>query len=303
MSDGSLVITDETMSEIGDGFYKFNFGGYHRDRDYSIRADGGATLDDVDRYMYASNEFDVSIGGGLGITGDMIFDMKRIADNIISKKDLDEFLKKLAKKLGIMKDKLDEDELKSQELSKMSARINDNINFLMKNNVKNDKLKTEVEKTVNSLKRDFNQISDALQVNKEELANMIKLNESVVNNIIKIDQKTNLEEFRKQLEESHNEMVKLDNDRVKMLSDINNSLNLLSNNFNEVSKHTEDNIKQNLGEDLVGCELGVFHGFNAMTMLNCLSLKERIYEGSIACQIYARLLISVSSKSQTQSFI
>ena len=56
LSDNSLVITDASMSEVGDGHYQYNFTAYDKDTDYAIRCDGGITLNESDRYTYAGNE-------------------------------------------------------------------------------------------------------------------------------------------------------------------------------------------------------------------------------------------------------
>lgn len=55
LSDDSLVITDAEMSEVGDGWYKYNFTGYNAEVDYAIRIDAGATFPDADRYYYTSD--------------------------------------------------------------------------------------------------------------------------------------------------------------------------------------------------------------------------------------------------------
>ena len=52
----SIVVADEAMSEIGDGFYKYNFSGYNESINYTIRADGGSGLSSSDRYIASSNE-------------------------------------------------------------------------------------------------------------------------------------------------------------------------------------------------------------------------------------------------------
>jgi len=57
VSDGSLVITDAAMTETGDGFYKYDFSTYDSSLDYAIRCDGGITLPDAERYVYAGNEY------------------------------------------------------------------------------------------------------------------------------------------------------------------------------------------------------------------------------------------------------
>ncbi len=56
LADNSLVVTDLSMTEVGDGYYKYNFSAYDLDKDYSIRCDGGDTLPNSDRYTYAGNE-------------------------------------------------------------------------------------------------------------------------------------------------------------------------------------------------------------------------------------------------------
>jgi hypothetical protein len=49
----ALVITDAAMTEIGDGFYKYDFSGYDNSIEYTIRCDGGVTLVGSERYPVA----------------------------------------------------------------------------------------------------------------------------------------------------------------------------------------------------------------------------------------------------------
>lgn len=56
ISTGSLVITDATMSGVGDGGYSYDFTSYDSQEDYSIRCDGGATLSGSERYTFGGNE-------------------------------------------------------------------------------------------------------------------------------------------------------------------------------------------------------------------------------------------------------
>ena len=53
--DGTAIITAQAMTEVGLGFYKYDFTTYDEDEDYVIRADG-VTLSGSDRYVYSSNE-------------------------------------------------------------------------------------------------------------------------------------------------------------------------------------------------------------------------------------------------------
>ena len=55
VSDGQLVVTDMPMTEVGDGWYRYDFIGYDSKVNYVIRVDGGPTLADADRYMGSGN--------------------------------------------------------------------------------------------------------------------------------------------------------------------------------------------------------------------------------------------------------
>lgn len=52
----TLVVTDEAMSEVGEGTYYYDYVGYDVTKDYAIRCDGGVGLSDSDRYKFAGNE-------------------------------------------------------------------------------------------------------------------------------------------------------------------------------------------------------------------------------------------------------
>ena len=56
VSTNALLVTDASMSEVGDGHYKYDFTTYDKDTDYSIRCDGGVLLPASERYTYAGNE-------------------------------------------------------------------------------------------------------------------------------------------------------------------------------------------------------------------------------------------------------
>lgn len=51
----SLIVTDDPMIEVGDGFYFYNFSGYDPSRDYLFRTDGGSSLSLGERYQKSSN--------------------------------------------------------------------------------------------------------------------------------------------------------------------------------------------------------------------------------------------------------
>ena len=54
--DGTPIITAQAMTEVGLGFYVYDFTTYDEDENYVIRADGTSTLTGSDRYTYATNE-------------------------------------------------------------------------------------------------------------------------------------------------------------------------------------------------------------------------------------------------------
>ena len=55
LSDNSLAVTDAAMTEVGDGWYKYDFTTYSAEKDYAIRVDAGAAFADIDRYYYSTD--------------------------------------------------------------------------------------------------------------------------------------------------------------------------------------------------------------------------------------------------------
>ena len=56
VDNNSQVVTGQAMTEVGGGFYKFDFTAYDPQHDYAVRCDGGSGLPTGDRYVYAGNE-------------------------------------------------------------------------------------------------------------------------------------------------------------------------------------------------------------------------------------------------------
>lgn len=163
LPDGSKVVNSETMTEIAGGFYKHEFVAYDGNKDYSIRADGGATLNAADRFVYATNELDVNVGGGLGITGDMIFDLKKLADNIITKKDLEKFLKELSTQIDSIKKKSASLETIDGIINTIS-KVSNKIDSLVKN-------KETSQQTAIELKEELKKLSEKISNQKTDLIN------------------------------------------------------------------------------------------------------------------------------------
>jgi len=51
------------MTEIGDGWYRYDYSAYNADIDYVALCDGSATLKGYDRYVVGSNADDLEISG------------------------------------------------------------------------------------------------------------------------------------------------------------------------------------------------------------------------------------------------
>ena len=66
--DGSVIVSAAAMTEVDGGFYVYDFTTYDDSKDYVIRADGGAVLQDSERYTAGSNE----IGQVTTDTGDLL---------------------------------------------------------------------------------------------------------------------------------------------------------------------------------------------------------------------------------------
>lgn len=54
----TLVVTDDSMDEVGDGFYTYDFVGYDPQKDYLFRTDGGVSLPSGERFQETSNSHD-----------------------------------------------------------------------------------------------------------------------------------------------------------------------------------------------------------------------------------------------------
>lgn len=50
----TIVVNGDTMLEVGDGIYQYNFLTYDANQDYAFRVDGGSTLTDAERYQAGS---------------------------------------------------------------------------------------------------------------------------------------------------------------------------------------------------------------------------------------------------------
>ena len=66
VSDNSLFVTDQAMTEVGDGWYKYAYSGAVATETYASRCYGGASLPEAERYAFGANAAPVppTVAGG-----------------------------------------------------------------------------------------------------------------------------------------------------------------------------------------------------------------------------------------------
>lgn len=72
ISDGSLAIDGLNMTEVGDGFYMYDFETYDSSITYTILCDAGASLSDADRYVrgeFTYGDVSSTVAGGASLVG------------------------------------------------------------------------------------------------------------------------------------------------------------------------------------------------------------------------------------------
>lgn len=69
-SDGSLIVTAGSMTEVGGGFYQYSFTGYTVGTDYAVLCDGGVTLSGAERYSIGANVEYLTISDRIALTVD-----------------------------------------------------------------------------------------------------------------------------------------------------------------------------------------------------------------------------------------
>ena len=163
VSTGALVITDESMNEIGDGFYKYNFQTYESGVDYAIRSDSGSILTGNDRYVFAGNDAiqETVKGGGFALSADQILLFKKLT--------------------GAIEDLLDKSDKKiAQEIeSNLLNVVKDNKKINLNNKKEFKKIKTDMKNIVKEIKSSKKEVSSFKKIkvpdNKKEFEQLNKL--------------------------------------------------------------------------------------------------------------------------------
>ena len=163
--DGTVVFTDQSMSEIASGYYKYDFTNYTPANDYLFLADGGITLSNIDRYVYSANDIDqISVGGGAGAIPNITVNAPPSAwttkqKNKIIKdtKDTKSLLKSVSKDMDTYH--TEEINIISKLVNKIETRINETIMSIV-----------DVKKIMNIHKKDFNSVVKKLDDNSKMLS-------------------------------------------------------------------------------------------------------------------------------------
>jgi len=241
--DGNKIVDGDSMTEIAGGFYTYPFTQYNKLYDYVIRCDGGSTLVNSDRYVASSNELDVNVsGGGLGLSGDIIWDLKKISDNMTTiqdfKKELNE-LKKEFKKIKLPK----QDDTFFKDLKKYikelteSTELNVNVRFETVLSEFNGMINDIESKYLTSLKD-----RDSIMLSKFE-----QFKESISQVYSEVQSKDKLISKVVDICNTISENTKQDYSNLK--EDINNFKRNNSDNLNQISSKFKDElnlIKENL---------------------------------------------------------
>lgn len=127
LSDNSLVVTDSTMYEVGDGVYSYDFTAPSSSASYSYRVNFGATFSDSARYL--SGQYSAATGGGATAQEVWEYDVKNSTSSTAGDK-----LNKLPAGVGILgqqgKTKFEME--KEKELLDAVKKIGDDVEELKK---------------------------------------------------------------------------------------------------------------------------------------------------------------------------
>jgi BMFP domain-containing protein YqiC len=215
--DGSAIVSSDLMTEVAGGFYKYNLGGFDNDRTYFIRADGGAGLSAADRYVYSTNP--PVGGGGLALTGDMMFMLKRMADNVTTKKEMKEIMKGFIASVSGL----------NTEHIKSTSKMNENT----------------VEMTVASLKSEFSKFSEMFAKTMKQLDSKKELNA--------------LQERISKLEQSHNNSAqaisKFSTDNLEKIKQFNDKVSGLVKQIDQRKKDLEDAVSKEIEKKLLSLQV------------------------------------------------
>lgn len=115
---GELIVDDGIMTEVGGGWYYYELGGFENEREYFARADAGATVPLPERFVFTVNQ--PIGGGGMALTGDIIFMLKKLTDNVSTKDEMKKFIADL---IDRVKDSEDLHKNNSKSVSKLSVEM------------------------------------------------------------------------------------------------------------------------------------------------------------------------------------
>jgi len=240
LPNGSQIVTEESMTGVAGGWYYYTLGGFENERDYFIRADGGASLPAAERYTFSVNA--PVGGGGLSLTGDMVMTLKKMEDNLATKKEIEELLEKLTGVVTDVGSKFDKKKEKkdNKEISKMSSDVNDKIDLLVKESKgASQELAKSLRKDFKDLDSEVKKVNSEMKKNKEDMKKDIKiiidLNNKVTKNIENIET-TKFPEVNKLIKGNHVILHKSSDVLNNVFSNVSGIQTNLAHEFGTVSE-------------------------------------------------------------------
>jgi len=186
---GTKVVDNGNMDELGTtGIYQYSYNAGDIEGTYTvvITCASQRNYDELQTFQIGHPG-----GGGLSLTGDMVFDLKKLADNSVTKKEIKELIEKLAQ---ITLDKEDEDK-KRKKIEESISKMEDYVNS-EKSNI--DRLNQGLSKLQQEINGKLGKLSSSLgnmeQVSKEHNAN-------IAGKIIELDTRKDVSKLHERLEE------------------------------------------------------------------------------------------------------
>ena len=237
-SDSSVVVVADSMTEVNNGFYKYEFTGYSNTELYFFAIDWGAALDDSDRYLDNLNQLD-SYGNkwSRGVSW-LFIDNEKIAKAIWDYKLKDSnkewtFGKKIQTEMSFVEINL--------SINEVQRSILDMLDNLHKN-IRTDMV-YEVNKGIASI-----EFPEYEQITKSDLEDTINpLKEEIIS--LKEDMEEKEEEKEDESddkEEKHREMAWIMTNVIDVLTNLYESIDVVSGKVNDMSKNNNGIIKIDL---------------------------------------------------------
>lgn len=174
-TDGSNEISEEQMTDIHGGFYKFSFSSFEPTFDYVFRGSGGATIPLAERFVYGSNEShldqrlssihgDGNWRGGAGMLEFQLpfgeNDIQTIIENVDKIKTYAEAIMEM-----VVSESTETQNMTQDELNKLSRSMNDSIKII-KSDLKDmsKDIDTKMKGDATELKKELSLVGNQIHI-------------------------------------------------------------------------------------------------------------------------------------------